>query len=342
MYLPREEIIKRSIVYAGVIITLTAIITFLFLSSQDIIAKFLSYQFQIIATAVIVLSLGLFVQYRQATESSDNAKLFHDLEVAHQELAQKNNDSAQRQKDIARELRVATTVQQAIINRIQPDLSKIKIAARLVPATNIGGDFYAFFTPDRDDSRFDIVIGDVAGHGISSSFVTVLSIILLSKIVREESSPAIILLKANAELEDYLRETTVPFVTLFFGSYFPEKRLLRCAKGGHPSPLLRHGDGQWEELDSKGVFLGTFSNSVYEEKEVQLNDGDILVFYTDGLTESRDANGGEMYGSVRIQQVIDRMADQNPWAMVDAVYDDINIYTGEIQSDDRTLLILRV
>ncbi|MFC1596060.1 PP2C family protein-serine/threonine phosphatase [Candidatus Margulisiibacteriota bacterium] len=337
-FIGREELLKRSIAYALTVVGLTVLVTFLILSSQDFINEFANFQTQIIIVAGAVLILALFVQYRQTAESTANANLHSGLEAAHQALAEKSREITKKQEQIERDLRTALMVQQAIINRYQPDVPKLKIATRSVPATNVGGDFFEFISPNKDNNRLDIVIGDVAGHGVPSSLITILSLVLLEEIAKEEKIPAIILLRANTVIEGYINNTVVPFVTAFYASLDTDTGLLQYARAGHPPPLLKRG-GQWQELEARGVFLGTFSDNTYEERKTNLLPGDILVFYTDGLTETKDPEEN-MFGVERLQQAIDNAQDNEPQTIIDNVMREIDIYSDGHQDDDRTMIVL--
>ena len=336
-FVRREEIIKRSVAYAVTIILLTVLVTALFLYSQDLIAQFISFQTQIIIAAGVVLVLALFIQYRQTTESTANAKLHLELELANDVLAEKNQEISSKQDEIERDLRTALMVQQAIINRYRPSNSEVRIAAKSIPAANVGGDFYEFMQLD-DDGRLDIVIGDVAGHGVPSSLVTILSMVLFRELAKEERVPAILLLKANTLIEEYIHNTVVPFVTAFYGSYLPKKQLFRYAKAGHPAPLLKR-DGQWVELDARGVFLGAFGDNTYEDCEVEIKKGDIVILYTDGLTETK-APEGHMFGVKRLQNMIDHVNTNDTDEILDAVLEEVAAFSGGVQDDDRTLVAL--
>ncbi|MFA5927883.1 MAG: PP2C family protein-serine/threonine phosphatase [Candidatus Margulisiibacteriota bacterium] len=337
-FIKREDLIKRSIAYAVAIILLTAMIIFFMLTSQETLNRFLNFQAQIIFIAGIVLVLAIFVQIRQTTESTTNAKMHKELENTNTALEESNRAISEKKAELERDVRTALMVQQAVINRYQPDLPGIKIATRTIPAANVGGDFYQFIKPEPGHDRLDIIIGDVAGHGVPASLITILTLVLLEQLAKEEALPSILLLKANTIIEEYLRNTIVPFVTVFYGTYAPATRSLKYAVAGHPAPLLKR-NGQWQELSGKGVFLGTFSDNVYEEKELEMQSGDLLVLYTDGVTETKDQTG-QLYGSERLQQAINEANSVEPSVLIEKVFKSLSGFSADSQEDDRTLLVL--
>ncbi|MFH1429616.1 MAG: PP2C family protein-serine/threonine phosphatase [Candidatus Margulisiibacteriota bacterium] len=337
-YINREDIIKRSMAYAASIIFLVVLVTALILSSHSVLNTFLNVQMQIIITASIVLVLALFVQYRQTTDSTANAMLHQQLEIIHLALEAKNKEISARQKEIEQDLKTALILQQTLLNRFKPQINNMDIGIRSVPASSIGGDFYEFMQPDKTGNRVDIVIGDVAGHGVPASLITVLSIMSFSELAKGNQDPGVIMGKANTMIEEYIKDTPVPFVTAFYASYNPEARKMRYARAGHPAPLLKR-NGQWIELEGKGVILGAFAGSSYEANEIEIKKGDILILYTDGLTEARGADG-EMYGTERLQSIVDKAADVSLNAACDAIFNDVRKYSGNVQQDDETLIIL--
>lgn len=338
-FLKREDIIKHSTIYAVTIVVLTGLATFFILSSQEFINSFINFQTQIIVIAGFILTVALFVQFRQTSESASNAGLHLELENTHRELSEKNQEITDKQKKIEEDLQTALMVQQALINKLKPLHTPFKMAAKTVPATSIGGDFYQFMEPKNQGGCVDVIVGDVAGHGVPASLITVLSMVLLSELAKEETGPAEILNRANDLIEGYIQTTSVPFVTAFYGRYNPATREFAYARAGHPPALLLR-DGQWQELDARGIFLGTFKDSHYESKSIQLLEKDILVLYSDGLTEARN-DVGNMYGTSRLEQAISACANLDPEAILESVFKDNALFlAGLLPHDDQTLVIL--
>lgn len=340
IYTRKEHIVKRSLFYAVVIIVLTVCMTGFVLSSQNFLDQFITYQFQIIFSATIILILALFIQFRQTADSAANAELHQKLEIIYDELKSKNKIITHKQAQMDQELQMAVRVQQAILNRYQPAFSQINIASRCIPVTNMGGDFYQLIMENSGADRCDIVIGDVAGHGMSSALVSVLCMVLFDQLAKKFNSPAQILFHANLAIQNYIRETSIPFVTVFYSRYSPQTQKLSYAKAGH-HPALLFREGTWHELDVKGVFLGTFIDNVYEENEVQCQSGDWVIFYSDGLIEARSSEG-ILYELDRLKAVVTQCKNKTPSTLLEAIWEDVHLFSNGQYTDDRTLLVLGI
>ena len=203
------------------------------------------------------------------------------------------------------ELKMAQRVQQGLLMVESPNIEGVNIAKKCIPADNIGGDFYSFISNDFDsmspmerspgiikyvhneNKYLGIVIGDVAGHGVSSALIMALSAGLFSEIGKRYSSPKKILEAANLDLMRYIENSQVTHVTAFYGVLNISTLEFHYSRAGHPNTLLQRNNDPIIELDSKGSFLGMFDSLEFEENTVQLKE----TVYTFTQTESPKQKG---------------------------------------------------
>ncbi|UCF37962.1 MAG: SpoIIE family protein phosphatase [Acidobacteriota bacterium] len=171
-----------------------------------------------------------------------------------------------------------------------PHLQGVELAAVNIPSEVISGDYYDFFK--IVEGHWGLVIGDVAGKGIPAGLMMSAFRASLLAEVRNNYAVSTILTKVN----DLLWETTSGnrFVTAFYGVFDERHRMLTYCNAGHNFPILLRQDGSLQELETGGILLGAFQGSQYEEGHLMLSSGDLLLFYTDGLTEALDEDGKEL------------------------------------------------
>lgn len=236
------------------------------------------------------------------------------------------------------EIGYARRIQLSMLPQGPPEVEWLELSAASMPATEVGGDYYDYFR--LSPSRVVLVIGDVAGHGLASGLL--LSGVRSCLYLLEEhlASPV----KVLARLSPMVRRTTDRrmYVTLLMAVLDREAGTLTVANAGHP-PVLRRGSGGWEEVGKGAPPLGTFRDARFEEDPRPLAAGDLLVLYTDGLVEARDAAGRE-YGQDRLLLALDRAGEgARPAEIRDAVLGDLALFRGGAESeDDVTLVVVRV
>ncbi|MFK7883584.1 MAG: PP2C family protein-serine/threonine phosphatase [Phycisphaerales bacterium] len=250
-----------------------------------------------------------------------------------------------RERRTQRALRIAGAVQQRMLPSIVPTVPGIDLAAKYRPSYEVGGDFYDLFLAH---DRLVIVAGDVVGKGIAAG--------LLMSAVRAT-------MRAYAELSDDLgrvmarsndamcRDTTVSeFATAWMGSIDPKTRELRYVSAGHDRPALfrQNASGQWEHqlLDAGGLVAGVIVGEAYPGELLQLEQGDMLIVYTDGVTDAQSFTG-ERFGRVRLMETVRELLAAEPEAsashVVDRVFWAIRQFSGlRRQADDETLVAIRV
>ena len=238
---------------------------------------------------------------------------------------------------VEQELRVARSIQQASLPKEVPTLENWQITPYYQPAREVGGDFYDLF--ELEDGRVTVVMGDAAGKGIPAALVVSATSSVLRAVAQAlgSSSPSEVLAQVNETL--FARIPPNMFVTCFYAILDPKNGSMNYANAGHDLPYLWHG-GDCEELRARGMPLGLMAGMSYEQKEIELDAGEGVLFYSDGLVEAHDAKG-EMFGFPRLRDLIAEHDDKR--ALGDFLLEDLYSFVGEgwEQEDDITLLTLR-
>lgn len=247
------------------------------------------------------------------------------------------------EKQISTELNVATKIQKDMLPIILPTFpgqKEFEMNGIMVPAKEVGGDFYDIFFYDDDHIYF--LIADVSGKGIPAALFMVISKTILKNNALSCLSPKEVLEKSNAQLFEGNQECM--FVTVWLGLYEISSGKLTYANGGHNPPLIKQFDDKFRYLKNlSGPFLAATPKAKYKEYETYLYDGDCLVIYTDGVTEAMNEKK-ELYGEERLKKLVEKYCNNH--RQIDVVYEvekEIAKYRkSEDQSDDITLLALSV
>jgi serine phosphatase RsbU (regulator of sigma subunit)/ketosteroid isomerase-like protein len=237
---------------------------------------------------------------------------------------------------IEQELRVARRIQHASLPKEVPALEGWEISPLYRPAREVGGDFYDFHLLSED--RLGLVVGDATGKGVPAALVmsTTCGMLQLAAQGSDSSSPGEVLKRVNEALT--VRIPPNMFVTCFYAILDPKSASLRYANAGHDLPYLHHS-GDCEELRARGMPLGLMPGMSYEEKEIELDIGEGVFFYSDGLVEAHDPKG-DMFGFPRLRALVAQHGEQR--ALGDFLLEELYSFVGEgwEQEDDITLLTL--
>ncbi len=233
------------------------------------------------------------------------------------------------------EHRIAQVLQGSILS--MPDgIDGLEFAHLYHSATweaRVGGDFYDIFT--LDDGLVGILIGDVSGKGIHAAVLTS----LVKNTVRTHAqdvgtSPAEVIRRTNAMVERY--STPESFVTVFFALLDSRLGRLTYCNAGHTTVLIVRRDSRVTRLGSNSPLVGAFPDLVFTDSEAHVEPSEMLVMYTDGLTEAR--RGDELYGEDRLIAMLENKQDRNPQATVETLTHELLTFTGGDLSDDLAVL----
>jgi len=241
---------------------------------------------------------------------------------------------------LQRELEIARQVQERLFPQSRPEVPGVDYAGACKPALSVGGDSFDYFYP-APGGRLAVAVGDVAGKGVPAALLMAcLQASLRGLISGGLADVAELMHKLNGLV--YLSTTRNRFATLFFAMYDPASRELTYASAGHNPALLVRRDGSTEWLRAKGMALGLSKSAHYEAVALTLAPGDLLVAYTDGVTEARNISG-EDFGEERLCQVALRLpGSPSPEAACRDLIQAVSEFEGEApQHDDMTVVIVR-
>jgi sigma-B regulation protein RsbU (phosphoserine phosphatase) len=235
------------------------------------------------------------------------------------------------------EFRLARSIQNNLLPKTQPDLPGYDIAGGTIPARSVGGDYYDFIP--LSDTRVALCLGDVSGKGMPAALLMA----HLQAAVRGQTllkvSPSRCLGHSNTLL--YHSTDVDRFATCFYGILDAEEHCLCYANAGHEHPLLFRGGGDRESLDKGGIVLGILEEASYSEADIPVGPGDVLVIYSDGITDAADG-GEEEFGLERLQAIIDRNRHVSAQELVRCIIGEVEKYAGDTpQTDDMTLVVIK-
>ena len=244
------------------------------------------------------------------------------------------------QERIVKELSTARQIQKSVLPHIFPpfpDRAEIDLFATMDPAKDVGGDFYDFYFIDED--HLCLVIADVSGKGIPAALFMMLSKRILEDLARQERTPSTILEKANDLLCD--NNQAEMFVTVWLGILEISTGKLTAANAGHEFPAICKKGGSFELYkDTHGFVVGGMEGVHYKGYDLQLNPGDKLFVYTDGVPEATDGSG-EMFGTDRMITALRSCTDNTPEEILQGVKSAVDSFVGDAeQFDDLTMMCL--
>ena len=255
-------------------------------------------------------------------------------------------------EQLASHLKTAATIQQRLLPQSPPNLPGFDIKGVLRSSTSVSGDFYDFIP--LDGGCLGIVIADVRGKGIPAALLMVMIRTALRLVCRQESSPAAVIKSIN----DLLVIDTEPelFATMVYGILDPEALTFTYSNAGHCHPLHLKNAGDWTKkafgrrgkeltihpLRTGGMVAGSFDFAEFENETVQLQRGDTIFFYTDGITEAEREKDGSFYGEERLLDAIKSGSGLSAEMICKTIEDDLVRFIGrKQQTDDLTLVVVK-
>lgn len=241
---------------------------------------------------------------------------------------------------INRELEIAKEIQQSLLPECPLELAGMLTACRCMPATHVGGDYYDFFSLEA--GIVDVVIADVTGHSVGSAILMAMARSVLHAKVSSSRSPGKLLTAVNDLLYDDLSRAEL-LISMFCVRFDAGNRTVAYANAGHNPPLLfRFKEGVFMELDADGLLMGVKTDVWFEEKVTPVEAGDILVLYTDGVTEAENA-GGEPFGTGRLCGFITEHCEHHPKEIMAEIFKELSAFVGpKSLSDDVAMIMFKI
>jgi len=243
------------------------------------------------------------------------------------------------QEKLRRDVALAAEVQRRLLPEKPPETSVGGLAAVSLPARVVGGDYYDFF--DAGDRRIGIALADIAGKGVAAALV--MSVVQASlRIIAAEGNVSLPELAARMNRFLYRSTGSNSYATFFYAQIDERTRELRYVNAGHNPPYLLRLAAGIEELATGGTVIGMFPQASYEEAKVDLQAGDVLVAFTDGVTEALNL-GEEEFGEERLKELLRRVAHLPVGDMSVEISRELREWIGEAaQYDDLTFIVMKV
>gem|GEM_PF-2441780 len=264
-------------------------------------------------------------------------------EEEHRDLVPAHIRRITERERMQKELEIARHVQMKLLPKESPRLPGYDVAGVCIPATEVGGDYFDFIS--LGEGKLGIAVGDVSGKGVSAAIYMTLTKGILQSHVGFGDSPVAVLGRVNSLIYRTIEKGI--FVSLFYAVLDSSTRELVYSRAGHnPGFLLKQDTDDFESLHPPGMALGLdegrLFSSVIEENRVSLSAGDVLVFYTDGITEAMNVREEE-YGEERLMRCISDHSRLTSRELVEHITTDVNRFAGaQPQHDDITLVVMRV
>jgi sigma-B regulation protein RsbU (phosphoserine phosphatase) len=254
-------------------------------------------------------------------------KAFDELKAAQAQLIEKER--------LERELKVAAEIQLSILPDVLPYHPDFDFGGRILPARQVGGDFYDVF--ELGDNKLGVLIGDVADKGVPSAIFMARAHALIIAEADRASTPGEVLRMVNKHITRL--EKSTQFVTALYGVLDTTTREFSYARAGHEPPLLLEADGNVQRLPhNPGMALGLWENIALDENSFVMPKGSLLMMYTDGMTDCRNPKG-EPFGLERIKSTLAEIKVFNAQSGCDQLFDTLMTYQdGSKQDDDVTLV----
>ena len=243
--------------------------------------------------------------------------------------------------ELDREMKAVGEIQRSLLPAKLPKIPTLDLAAHYQPAQRAGGDYYDFFP--MPDGKWGIFIADVSGHGTPAAVLMAVTHCIAHTHPGPPLPPGKLLDYLNCHLSSLYVGTTSTFVTGFYSIYDPARRVLTYACAGHNPPRLKRcQDGSLLSLDqARGLPLGIVEETHYEEAELQLQQGDQIIFYTDGITEAQ-SNDGKYFGTERLDHELEKCS-LLAQALLNSVLKSVEEFAnGRPADDDRTIIVARL
>ena len=235
------------------------------------------------------------------------------------------------------EIEIAREIQRCLLPEDPLAVAGVSMAGRCIPAVGVGGDYFGYFP--RGGDRIDNFIGDVSGHGVGAAMLMAeaRTIFLAERLVEVSAAP--IMAKLNDLLYEDLGRAN-HFMSACCATFDTVTRELKYANAGHPPALLlRANEATCGTLEADGMLLGMDKAVRFSEANVTLDSGDVVVFYTDGITE-RESESGEFFGVERLKSVVVAHRDEDPETLIASVLSAVDEFAGGRPNDDDVTIVV--
>ena len=252
--------------------------------------------------------------------------------------AQLQTEAIEKRK-LEHQLELARRIQHELLPNAPPATDRLHVSSLFKPHTAVGGDYYDYF--ELGDNKIGVVIADVSGHGPSAALLMSMTKGMLYALAKDFKSAGELLESLNNIVSVIIPSDM--FITMMFLVFDFERNQLSYANAGHP-PLLhyRSANNAVEQVGMKGCAINALPGCPYQQKEIQLEKGDVFLIYTDGLIETTDTQNN-MFHVNRLCQVLFESISNSPQEIIAEIENQLNKFSGSVsQEDDRVAIVLRI
>jgi phosphoserine phosphatase RsbU/P len=248
------------------------------------------------------------------------------------------NEIEEAERAMAKDMQQAAIIQQRLLPEKAPKVAGLDIAGRTKACRTVGGDYYDYLV--FPDGRIGVLVGDVAGKGMPASLLMSSLQARVQVLFEDGDDLARKIGRLNKAVSANCPDNR--FITFFMGVIDPKTGELVYTNAGHNPPVVVRADGEFETLTGAGgVILGILPLATYQEARTTLNPGDVLVLFSDGVTEAADPSDDE-YGEERLGALVARMKDRPSEEIVEAIHSTVAAFTqGAPAADDITVVVAR-
>jgi len=245
-------------------------------------------------------------------------------------------DIAREKRRLDAELEIAIEIQNGLFPSEIPEVPGYDLSAFNRPCTEVGGDYYDVVPAGKNTG---MAIADVSGKGIGAAMLMSSLQALLRLRAAEGIDPSQLVSKLNSDLISRVGEGR--FITLFYLILDPAAHKIRYSNAGHNPPMLRRTSGETSCLEVSGMPLGILPEIAYGTSEAELGPGDVLILYSDGITECMNGDG-DMFGEERLEEVLAATASEDAQGIRGAIFSAVDQFRQDRPySDDMTLIVLK-
>ncbi|MEE9450326.1 MAG: SpoIIE family protein phosphatase [Ignavibacteriaceae bacterium] len=270
----------------------------------------------------------LWTAANQAAVSIENSRLY--------------KTEVEKQK-IERDLDLARKIQEGLLPACIPEIGNLDICGEMIPAMQVGGDYFDLLPVDGSDSKLFVVIGDVSGKGLSASLYMTKLQTMVQFACKSDRSPKEILVEINKRIFGEIERNW--FITMSIAYFDLEKNTVKFCRAGH-MPLLTATNGSVESYRTQGIGVGLEKGELFEsslvEEEIKLNPGQIYAFFTDGITEAMN-EANELFGEEKLTTILKNKSTHRSSEIMNEIWQSLNTFRGTAEvNDDMTMVIVKV
>jgi len=280
---------------------------------------------------------GVFTRFEDVDGNSFGLAGFDEVRRSLEARRRVHEERLEAERRAAQELEIAKQVQSRLFPQTHPELKTVEYAGLCLQAREVGGDYFDFLNLGRQ--RLGFIIGDVSGKGIAAALLMAnLQANLRSQCAMAVDQPELLLKSANRLFYENTGDSA--YASLFFAEYDDETRRLRYANCGHLSGLLLRSDNSLDRLDSTATLLGLFQDWDCPTRHCEVFPGDLLVLYTDGVTEAYN-DAEEEFGEQHLIEALRQHRESSCEELLGAILDEVRRFGSHEQHDDITLIVAK-